>query len=435
MDNFGNHGGFVGMNVSCSMKGIVDITHPEQGLQDISQSGFSDLFLDLSAFASEYELENFGKQGWKKTGCNFVIKNPEELTGALWDMQNKWSQAKLNCRIGMVPYLLRETKRSDLNGLQKQLAEESIIACGKIGCKYLIVRPLFAGIAEEDLWELNQEYYLSLAKIAKEHNVVILLENQCKSYHGHLVRGICSDETMAAEWVDRLNMGVGEDRFGFCLNVGTGNLCGQNMYDFVLTLGKRIKAVILCDCNGSQENALLPFSSVNRGQSQTDWLNVVRGLRKIGFDGELVLNASDTARAFSPILRPAFLQLAKATADYFKWQIEMENLLKKYSTRVLFGAGNMCRNYMKCYGEEYPPLYTCDNNKAVWGTNFCGLEVKSPESLMDLPENCVIFICNIYYREIKKQLQDMGVKNPIEFFNDEYMPDFYFDRLESRGTK
>ena len=139
--------------------------------------------------------------------------------------------------------------------------------------------------------------------------------------------------------------------------------------------------------------------------------------------------------AFSPILRPTFLQLAKATADYFKWQIELENLLKKYPSRVLFGAGNMCRNYMKCYGKDYPPLFTCDNNSDIWGSEFCGLEVKAPENLKNLPKDCAVFICNIYYREIQQQLREMGIENPIEFFNDEYMPDSYFDRLEDRGNK
>ena len=137
----------------------------------------------------------------------------------------------------------------------------------------------------------------------------------------------------------------------------------------------------------------------------------------------------DTAAAFSPLLRSQLMIFAKATAEYFKWQIEIENLLKKYTSIVLFGAGNMCRNYIKCYGEKYPPLFTCDNNQKVWGTNFCGLEVKSPEALKKLPCNCGVFICNIYYHEIEQQLRDMGVEN-IEFFNDEYMPSFYFDRLK-----
>ena len=74
-------------------------------------------------------------------------------------------------------------------------------------------------------------------------------------------------------------------------------------------------------------------------------------------------------------------------------------------------------------------MFTCDNNEKTWGTVFCGLEVKPPGAMKDLPEDCGVFICNIYYREIKRQLQAMGVEN-IEFFNDEYMPSFYFDRLK-----
>ena len=177
---------------------------------------------------------------------------------------------------------------------------------------------------------------------------------------------------------------------------------------------------------------MLPFTCVNQHQPQTEWLNVIRGLRQIGFDGQLILDFADTAGGFSPILRPQLMQLAGSVAEYFKWQIELENLLKKYQSIVLFGAGNMCRNYMKCYGEQYPPLFTCDNNRSLWGSDFCGLEVRPPKSLLELPKDCAIFICNIYYREIERQLRDLGVENPIEFFNDEYMPSFYFDRLKER---
>jgi len=175
---------------------------------------------------------------------------------------------------------------------------------------------------------------------------------------------------------------------------------------------------------------MLPFTCVNRGQSAADWLGLIRGLREIGFDGSLIMDFSTTAAAFSPLLRPQLLPLAKAVASYFKWQISIKNNLKKYDKRVLFGAGNMCRNYMKCYGKEFPPLFTCDNNKVRWGERFEGLEIRPPEMLKELDPDCAIFICNIYYREIEQQLREMGLTNPIEYFNDEYMPSFYFDRLE-----
>ncbi len=207
------------------------------------------------------------------------------------------------------------------------------------------------------------------------------------------------------------------------------------MYEFVKTVGKRLKMVILRDVDGKEDTALLPFTGVGKGQSKTDWLNLIRGLRETAFDGKMVLSLEGTASSFSPLLRPQLLGLAKAVGDYICWQVDMERVLAQHDQRVLFGAGNMCRAYMKCYGEQYPPLFTCDNNHKLWGTEFCGLGVCSPDELRKLPGDCAIFICNIYYREIEQQLRDMGLKNPILFFNDEYLPSFHFDRLEDMVEK
>lgn len=417
------------MNIICAPSGIVDIEHPGQGIMDIVKSGFHDVLLDVSMVCSPIDLKNSGKNDIDKNNRKVrVSSNPSELHNCLIPMLDRCSQVKLNTTIAYAPYLERSSKDECFNQLLIRLAEESIKACKSAGSQSIIIRPLFSGVKQENEWLENKNYYLHLARIARENNVMILVENQCRDLNGHLIRGICSDEKTAAQWIDRLNEEVGEERFGFCMDVGVCNLCGQNMYDFILSLGNRLKAVILRDCDGHSENALLPFTCVNKAQSVTDWLSLIRGLRETGFDGSLILNFSDTASSFSPILRPELMKLAMSVANYFKWQIEIENLLKKYQSIVLFGAGNMCRNFMKCYGEEYPPLFTCDNNRGIWGTEFCGLEVKSPDSLLELPDDCGVFICNIYYREIEKQLLDMGIQN-IEFFNDEYMPSYFFDRL------
>lgn len=419
------------MNISCRLSGIVDHKHPRQGCRDIIGAGFESVMLDISMFCSPGELEYLGKPGRKRKKDEvWISEHPEKLAESTKAVLYQMIEKAVRISVAAAPYLQRGTKRGDLNGLLKKLAEESIKMCGRIRCKNLVIRPLFAGIPAEELWGINRKYYLELAEEAKKNNVKILLENQCRDINGHLVRGICSDGREAAGWVDVLNEAAGEERFGFCMDVGACNLCGQNMFDFAQVLDRRIKAVILRDCDGTNESSMLPFTCVRQGQLQTDWLNLIRGLREIGFDGELIIDLQDTAASFSPILRPELVRMARSVADYFKWQIEIENLLKKYPARVLFGAGNMCRNYMKCYGEKYPPLFTCDNNSALWGSEFCGLLVKDPESLKKLPADCAIFICNIYYREIEEQLKSMGIDNPIEFFNDEYMPSFYFDRLE-----
>ncbi|MCI8886815.1 MAG: hypothetical protein HFG70_01890 [Hungatella sp.] len=434
------------MNIICSPSGIVNPFRPGQGVMDIAGAGFEHISLELDMCCSGHELEHFGEERRKeKTGDGQPDKekapdrgikelppmseHPEKMRGFFGKMLAECENANLNIPIMIGPYLPRDTKRDDMIPVLKRLHEEAIRYCGSLGCAYLVIRPLTYVRGNEAQWQLNREYYLGLAKLAKDNGVMILLENQFELRNGQVVRGACSHEAMALRWVDELNEAAGEERFGFCMNVAACSLCGQSMYEFAVTLGRRIKAVILGDCDGYHEGYMLPFTSVCYGQPRTDWLSLIRGLRQAGFDGQMVLNICDTAAVFSPLLRPQLMALAKSAAEYFKWQIEMEALLKKYDSIVLFGAGNMCRNYMKCYGEKYPPLFTCDNNEKIWGTTFCGLEVKPPKALQNIPKNCGIFICNIYYREIEKQLRDMGI-HQIEFFNDEYMPTFYFDRLK-----
>lgn len=424
------------MNITCTLSGIVSPHHPAQGILDIAGGNFKNICFDLSLLCPPEQLENVGKSHAGTAVSDtaaLLCEHPQKLCGIAGQILDLCGQNRLSCSTAVAPYLKWDTNRKDLVSLMERLAEESVRFCGMAGCRYLVVRPFSAGILRDQLWELNRGFYMRLAACAEPYGVQILLENQCRDINGHLVRGLCADADTAAEWVDRLNAEAGEERFGFCMDVGLCNLCGQNMYDFIVTVGERLKAVILRDSDGSTESALVPFTGVKRGGSQTNWLDLIRGLRELAFDGELIMNIADTANAFSPILRPQLMGLTKAVADYFQWQIELERVLKESESRVLFGAGNMCRNYMKCYGEKYPPLYTCDNNSGLWGKDFCGLEVRSPEALKELNPDCVILICNIYYREIEAQLRQMGVANSIVFFNDEYLPSFPFDRVKRPG--
>lgn len=409
------------MQIICSIKGIINVERPMQGLHDICNANFHNFFCDMS----DFELHN------RKTDdgiiYKFIVKEMEDFLSKICDYRQ-------NISVVRTPYMglnINEYRTMIIESIKKGLESD---------WKYLIVQPFYTD-DKADPFDFNLDFLIEIASYFVESNLSILLENQCKNVNGHYVRGFCSDEVEAVNFIDKLN-NLAEEKygqrivngeeipyFGFCMNTGTCNLCGQNMYDFVVTLGSRIKAVILRDCNGNQDTSMLPFTCVNDNTSQTDWLNLIRGLRKIRFDGELIMDFSDTAAAFSPILKPQLLVLAKSIADYFKWQIEIESLLDKYPSRVLFGAGNMCRNYMKNYGEKYPPLFTCDNNKKIWGQTFEGLEIKNPECLKDVPSDTAIFICNVFYREIEEQLRGMGLKNPIEYFNDEYMPSFHYNRI------
>ncbi len=398
------------MNILCTSHKIISKQNPQQGIRHIQSAGFEDIFWDLSAYVPSWKLESV------------LSENMEDISGFLEDVLIQEDKGGLKSSIVQMPYLAADTKQKNIQELLFKLALFAIEFGGRAGCVGVIIKPLFAGVLKEMIWEVNRAYYLSLAEMAKKQESIILLENQCKSIHGHLVRGICAEAEEAVKWVDALNEEVGEERFGFCLDVGVCNICGQNMYDFVCSLGHRIKTVKMRDCDGMQDSSLLPFTCANKGLQQTDWRSLIWGLREIEFKGSLILDFADTIAGFSPLFRPQILQIAKSLGDYFGWQIEMEQFLQKYDQRVLFGAGNMCRNYMKYYGEKFPPLFTCDNNSKLWETSFCGLKVNSPEYLKGLPENCAIVICNIYYKEITCQIKNMKLTNPIVYFSDEYLP-------------
>lgn len=406
------------MIISSLTRGIVDVARPRQGLSDLKKNGFANVAIDLGAYCTGYVLKRKEKQ-----------LKPELSRGDYARLRDELKKSGSVPTLVVMPKFDNDTKRTDLNLLMRHIGMDSVHACEEMGCKMLVIHPLFIGIPREDIWEVNKEYYLQLAAECKNEDTMLLLENECRDCSGHNVRGICADAAQAVEWIEALNKACGCKRFAFCMNIRNYTACGQNMSEEALVLGEYAKAVRVSDGDGRGEAARLPFTCVGEHGIETDWLSVIRGLRKISFNGQLVMDCADTVNAFSPLLRPQVIALAKSVGEFLKWQIEIEAAMKKYNSIVLFGAGNMCRNFMLCYGEKYHPLFTCDNNSAVWGTTFEGLEVKSPEALKDIPSDCGVFICNVYYREIEAQLQEMGIEN-IEFFNDEYLPQFPFKRIE-----
>ncbi len=435
------------MNVVCHNM-MVNQERPEHGVRDLKKAGFESLAVGIGVWYPDF-------YGWHK---DKPIK-PRQID--LKPVSERYEEIFTVCRENGVninfaygpsygmpdPYKhrgIRENFRKEDGSADEaaikaveaeqatfveKAAKECIEFCSANGVHYILIPPVTGDRTLGREWEINRNFYMNLAKKAKECDICILLQNMYQDMKGHLVRGVCSNPSIATEWVDRLNEEAGAEVFGFCLDVGVCSICGNDIHEFVVTMGRRIKAVILRDCDGKHDYALMPFSCVYRDGVQTDWMGLIRGLRDVDFDGELIVNCWNTVHAVSQLLRPTLFRFAKEVGDYIRWQIQLEQNLKKYKSIVLFGAGNMCRNYMKCYGDKYPPLFTCDNNPKLWNTEFEGLMVKNPEELKNLPDDCGVYICNIYYREIETQLKEMGIKN-IEYFNDEYMPTFYFDRLE-----
>ena len=319
------------MDIICASAGIVNPFRPGQGVMDMVDAGFQNTSLEFDMSCSSYELEHYGEirkdeEGEADRLFLPVSEHPEEVRNFFAKMHGECVRNHLRIPVAQAPCLPRDTKREDLAGRLTEIQKECIRFCGEIGCGYLVVRPLYAdtvyrsdavsqgdaayggyaageefsrGIVghaddiQEKEWRINRKYYLGLAETARENGVMVLLENQCRNRNGRMVRSVCSDGEEAAMWLDWLNREAGEERFGFCMDVGVLSLCGQDMYEFALALGDRLKAVVLRDCDGQNEGSLLPFTCACFGKPRTDWLRLLRGLREIGFDGQLILTAFD----------------------------------------------------------------------------------------------------------------------------------------------
>ena len=77
---------------------------------------------------------------------------------------------------------------------------------------------------------------------------------------------------------------------------------------------------------------------------------------------------------------------------------------------ILFGSGMMFEDYMKKWGSRYRPVFLVDNDENKWGRSRMGIEIKSPKALLEISaEKRHLIICSFYYKEIEKQLREMGV--------------------------
>lgn len=213
------------MNVICAPSGNVDTERPGQGISDIAKAGFENILLDFTMYCPPAELESAGKpcaqaghqngtiipkqpsapQSGKPprrpegTWLQSLVQAPAQHSGEelpehpAGKLLRSCKETHLTLPIATAPYLSRDTKQRDGKELLTRLTRESIRICGEAGSRYLIVRPLPAAMPSAEAWETNRDFYLSLGDSARKSGVTILLENQCRSLNGHLIRGACAE--------------------------------------------------------------------------------------------------------------------------------------------------------------------------------------------------------------------------------------------------
>lgn len=171
------------------------------------------------------------------------------------------------------------------NGYNDYLLEvlkKTIAGCAYIGCRRLIIHPFFLSYDQQldpqAEWDLNIQRYSELIPAAKQHGVIICLENMFTNFRGKRYSAICSDITMACRYIDALNEIAGERIFAFCVDTGHLLLLGKDIKNSIIELGDRVECFHVHDNNGVEDQHMPPYTG------KLDWDRFVEGVKAIGFD-------------------------------------------------------------------------------------------------------------------------------------------------------
>lgn len=97
--------------------------------------------------------------------------------------------------------------------------------------------------------------------------------------------------------------------------------------------------------------------------------------------------------------------------DDLQLQNEIQLMKKAEQSVILFGAGCTSEFIVEqMHSIGIYPKYFCDNDRTKAGKVIAGLEVLSPESLENIQNGYYYITTQLYYREIKKQLLALGIR-------------------------
>ena len=139
------------------------------------------------------------------------------------------------------------------------------------------------------------------------------------------------------------------------------------------------------------------------------------------FGGWMIFDTTGLFGRCPEKLQAQYIRLMHAITEDWESQYTFEKrvLNKPDKKLILFGAGQMLTDYMRVFGEKYPPYFAVDNGQSRWGTKVLGVSVKSPQEILTVPaEERNVVICCMYYDAIGAQLREMGVE--YEEFHDQY---------------
>ena len=191
--------------------------------------------------------------------------------------------------------------------------------CRILGVRQIVVHPLQKGRYyghEQELFDMNMEFYRSLIPLSEEYGIKIAIENMWQTHPvtHRICDDVCADPHELAAYFDTLSDPA---HFTVCLDIGHVALCGREPEDAIRVLGAhRLGALHVHDVDYLNDLHTVPYVG------RINWDRVVDALAEIGYRGEFTMESDAFLHKYPDGLMPAAVGFMAETTRYLAERLE-----------------------------------------------------------------------------------------------------------------
>lgn len=310
------------LEIGVQTKNVVTDDNPEHGFQMLKNAGFTCCDFSLNSYLYNKDIYSENLNGFFSNDLGELYEFFEAHKEAAKNAGIRFNQMHMPYPV-YVPTVSDEVNKY----LWENIPMKSMEICKFLECSNIVIHGLklakFLG-TEEAEWEKTAEFLESIAPFAAANNITICMENLYDGAQGHLAEGPGCDVRKAVERIDDFNNRYGAEVLGFCFDIGHANLVHLDFYDFITTLGPRLKVLHLHDNDGRYDLHQLPFTftKTRENTSATNWEGFIQALRDINFNGVLSFETAPVLDAFPPEMKFEVLCFINKIGKYLAEKIK-----------------------------------------------------------------------------------------------------------------
>ena len=291
-----------------------DPGRPEDSIRLIKECGFESIDFDFDKMFSE-TFDKEGLTSFYDMSLEELLDYYKPLKAAAEEYGITFGQSHGIC---IMHYHYTENHDA-INDYILKITEKHIAACAYLGCRAIVIHPWTGTeVHKDEERSVNLDMYRRLIPAAKKYRVKICLENLFAMQEMQCIEGSCSNADEACWYIDTLNAEAGKDVFGFCFDVGHAVLTGADLYQYIVTLGKRLTILHIHDNGGSSDAHMIPFTQLDRRgkRLQIDWEMFIKGLKESGYEGPISFETFRGLGFVPPELQKDGLKFISAIGRY-----------------------------------------------------------------------------------------------------------------------